>query len=150
MNTTSLLLNGQTAASFSLLPERKRATLTTLYSRPTPTRTATAPTAYSLISSPPTPRLGGSSPAKRPDHKRSPASISRESPGWYNTEDGMTLDDFAERLNSLIGRFERWQGKCAQNVVMALMRPTPIVLFVFNPVALVLWMVVLWLWLVRG
>jgi hypothetical protein len=52
----------------------------------------------------------------------------------------MTLDDFAHRLNTTTKRIERWQGACAQNVVMALMRPTPIVLFLFNPVSLVLWM----------
>jgi hypothetical protein len=57
----------------------------------------------------------------------------------------MTLDDFAHRLNTTTKRIERWQGACAQNVVMALMRPTPIVLFLFNPVSLVLWgLVVVW------
>ena len=57
------------------------------------------------------------------------------------------MDDFAKRLNGVIGRFEQWQGRCAQNVVMALMRPTPMVLFVFNPISLMLWIVVLVWWL---
>lgn len=60
----------------------------------------------------------------------------------------MTLDDFAQRLNTMLGRFEQWQGQCAKNVVMALFSPTPVVLFVFNPLALMLWVVlaVCWWW----
>jgi hypothetical protein len=130
MNTTSLVLNGRTAVDISLMPERRAASLTTIYPKSS--------------SSPLSPTLFGASP-KRPGHKRSPPS--RDSPGWYNTEGGMTLDDFAARLNSLIGKFEQWQGKCAQNVVMALMRPTPIALFVLNPIALVLWIALFAWWL---
>lgn len=80
---------------------------------------------------------------KRPPHKRHP---SRDSPGWYNTEDGMTLDDFAQRLNTTLSRLEQYRGRCAQNLVMALMRPTPLVLFVFNPMSLVVWIVVGVVW----
>jgi len=61
------------------------------------------------------------------------------------------LDDFARRLETRVKRFEIWRGKSAQNVVMALMRPTPVVLFLFNPIALVLWVVLLiWWWSSSG
>lgn len=117
MNTTSLLLNGRTATSISLLPERQAATLTTLTVR-----------------------------RQRPAHKRaSPSTPNRNSPGWYNTDGGLTLDDFARRLNTRISKFEQWQGRCAQNVVMALMRPTPVSLFLFNPMALLIYLgLVVW------
>ena len=119
MNTTSLVLNGRTAVSIAQLPERQRATLTTL----SPSTKARRP-----------------APAKR--------QLSRDSPGWYNTEDGMTLDDFAKRLNTTLSRIEQFQSRCAQNVVMALMRPTPLVLFVFNPICLIVWVVLLVWWIV--
>jgi hypothetical protein len=138
MNTISLVLNGRTAADITMLPERQRATLTTIYARQ-----------LSSSSMPPTPSLSGrstpSSPPKRPQqHKR---QYSRDSPGWYNTEGGMTLDDFAKRLNTNISKFEQWQGRCAQNVVMALMRPTPMVLFLFNPISLFIWILVALCWI---
>ncbi|EMC91848.1 hypothetical protein BAUCODRAFT_152212 [Baudoinia panamericana UAMH 10762] len=128
MNTTSLLLTGRTAADISLLPQRQAASLTTIYHH--------KKTAPSSSSSP-----------RKPAIKRTPTST-RDSPGWYNTEGGMTLDDFAARLNTTLSRFEQWQGKCAQSVVMALMRPTPIMLFVLNPVALMIWLALVgwWLW----
>lgn len=62
----------------------------------------------------------------------------------------MTLDDFAKRLNTTISKFEQWQSRCAQNVVMALMRPTVVVLFVFNPISLLLWVVLMVWWLSGG
>ncbi|KAK4543594.1 hypothetical protein LTR36_005489 [Oleoguttula mirabilis] len=54
----------------------------------------------------------------------------------------MTLDDFAKRLDTTLSRLQQFQGRCAQNAVMALMGPTPLVLFLFNPVTIVVWLVV--------
>ncbi|KAF2764987.1 hypothetical protein EJ03DRAFT_355292 [Teratosphaeria nubilosa] len=133
MNTISLVLNGKTAADIALMPERQRASLTTLY-RPS-----------SLITPSASPSLSArSSPSKRPQARR---QVSRDSPGWYNTDGGMTLDDFAKRMNTYMSRFEQWQSKCAQNVVMALMRPTPIVLFLFNPISMLVLLLVAAVWL---
>lgn len=124
MNTVSLVLNGRTTADLAQLPEKQRATITTLFSTP-----------------PSSPLLG----PKRPPHKR---QLSRDSPGWYNTEGGMTLDDFAERCKTTLSRCEWWVGRSGQNVVMALMRPTPLLLFFLNPVSIFLWVMVflVWMW----
>lgn len=127
MNTISLVLNGRTAADIALLPEKQRASITTLYSH--------RPLTPGSIKSRPT----------RPTHSR---QSSRDSPGWYNTDGGMTLDDFAKRLDTTLSRVEQWQGRCAQNVVMALMRPTPIVLLVFNPISVILYIVLVCWWVV--
>ncbi|KAH9807838.1 hypothetical protein Tdes44962_MAKER06354 [Teratosphaeria destructans] len=133
MNTISLVLNGKTAAEIALMPARQRASLTTLY-RPS---SLTTPSASPTLSA-------RSSPSKRPQARR---QVSRDSPGWYNTDGGMTLDDFAKRLDTYMSRFEQWQSKCAQNAVMALMRPTPIVLFLFNPISMLVWLLVAAVWL---
>ena len=122
MSTTSIVLNGQTSptttAEFSPLPPTQP--LLRSWSFPTTTFTHPKP--------------------KRPAYtKRQP---SRDSPGWYNTEDVPTLDDFAKRLESKLSRLQQWQTRCAQNVVMALMRPTPVVLFLFNPITVLIWLMV--------
>ena len=62
----------------------------------------------------------------------------------------MTLDDFARRLDTTLSRLEQWQARCAQNMVMALMRPTPLIIFVFNPVCLMLWLALAVWWFVRA
>lgn len=128
MNTASLVLNGRTAASIALLPERQRSSIT-MISRPK------LQSSYSSSS-------GTTTPTRRPPHKR---RTSRDSPGWYITDGGMTLDDFAKRLNTTLSRIEQYQGRCAQNVVMALMGPTPLLLFIFNPVTIFLLVLIWWL-----
>ncbi|TKA35905.1 hypothetical protein B0A54_12352 [Friedmanniomyces endolithicus] len=92
-------------------------------------------------------RQNTSPPRQRPPYKRSSSSSSRSS-GWYDTTRNPTLDDIAARLNTSLSRFEQWQSRCAQNVVMGLLGPTPVVLlFVLNPVGLVVWGVLLgWWW----
>jgi hypothetical protein len=45
---------------------------------------------------------------------------------------------------------EIYQGRCAQNIVMALLRPTPLVLFLFNPICLLLvWLCVVVWWFAK-
>ncbi|KXL45137.1 hypothetical protein M433DRAFT_124 [Acidomyces richmondensis BFW] len=119
MNTTSLILNGRTAANL-LLSERQKAIVATLYAR-----------------RPLNPSSGRSKTCRQV----------RDSPGWYNTQDNLTLEDIARRLETRISRFEQWRSTCAQSIVMALMRPTPVVLFLFNPVAMMLWVTILCWWL---
>ena len=82
----------------------------------------------------------------RPQTRR---QTSLDSPGWYNTEGGMTLEDFTLRFTTYQKRFERYQNRCAQNIVMALIGPTPVALFVFNPIALLIWLLV-GIWVVAG
>ena len=132
MNTTSLLLTGQPApAQLSYSPF----TLALLPSSLTTSRPSTPPSS------------GSSTPLRRrPYQKRRP---SRDSPGWFLTDHNPTLDDFASRLNTALARFERYQNRCAQNVVMALIGPTPVVLFVLNPLSLLLWMALGVWWLTR-
>nr|POE72389.1 hypothetical protein CFP56_12262 [Quercus suber] len=136
MNTVSLVLNGRTAADIALLPERQRSSITTIHARPHLSRSS------SYLSSP------RGSPRSKPSRPTPSRQISRDSPGWYNTDGGMTLDDFAKRLNTTLSRFEQWQGRCAQNVVMALMRPTPIALLVFNPISVLLYVLLICWWVV--
>lgn len=147
MNTLSLVLNGRTASEISVLPERQRSSLTRLTRKFS--SSISLPTLATFGSAPPSPLLSGAS-ALRSSRPGSSRRSSRDSPGWYNTEHNPTLDDFARRLETRMKRFEIWRGKSAQNVVMALMRPTPIVLFLFNPIALALWFVLLVWWLSSG
>lgn len=74
---------------------------------------------------------------------------SRDSTGWYLDHDTPTLEDFAMRAQTLAKRMERYQNQCATNIVMALMRPTPVVLLLLNPLAIVLWVVVAVAWAFR-
>jgi hypothetical protein len=92
-------------------------------------------------SSPPSPTLSGASTPRRPGSVRSNSS------GWYTpNENNLTLEELAKRMNTRAKRLEIYQGRCAQNIVMALLRPTPLVLFLFNPICLMLvWLcVVIW------
>jgi len=59
----------------------------------------------------------------------------------------MTLDDFSRRLDTRLSKIERYQSKCAQNIVMALMTPTPVALFLLNPISLLIWMVLAVWWI---
>lgn len=179
MNTLSLVINGRTASDISLIPARQRSSLTTLPTRKSLSRTFSDLSTFSLgepaTSAPPSPMLSGQStprpstagsmrpgssgswhpfsrsgsmtPTLRPGSSR---SSSKGSPGWYNTENNLTLDDFARKLNTRAKRFEIWQGRCAQNVVMALLRPTPLVLFLLNPLCLILYVVLAVYWLSSG
>ncbi|KAK1809180.1 hypothetical protein LTR12_016473 [Friedmanniomyces endolithicus] len=123
-----------TSLALALLPQRQKPEPP----RPNPSPTTTTP-----------------APRQRPPFKRSSpsttASSSSTSSGWYDTTRNPTLDDIAARLNTTLSRFEQWQSRCAQNVVMGLLGPTPVVLFVLNPVALAVWGLVLgWWWMVSG
>lgn len=149
MNSLSLVLNGRTAADIALLPEKQRASIISLppsrralFAR---TRTMSASTISS--SAPPSPALSGASTPRRPG---SSSKTSTPGSGWYNQENIPTLDDYARRLNTASKKIEIWQGKCAQNVVMALMRPTPIVLFALNPICLILYVVLGVWWMASG
>ena len=150
MNTSPLTLNGRTTADIAILPERQRANLKSslrpkLYSSMTfsegTAQSGSRPKLSSSLSYSGRPTL-----PKRPSYRR---QASRESPGWYNTEGGMTLDDFAKRLDTTLSRIEQYGTRSAQSVVMALMTPTPIALFIFNPVSLLIWLVVAIWWLSR-
>lgn len=87
-------------------------------------------------------------PPSRPSyHRRAPST---DSPGWYlSSESTPTLEDFATRSQTLLKRFERFQTRCATDVVMALMRPGTMVLFVLNPVAIMLYIALAVAWAVR-
>ncbi|GIZ41331.1 hypothetical protein CKM354_000463800 [Cercospora kikuchii] len=165
MNTLSLVLNGKTDAYIRSLPTDSRdlisivhlpAAKSTKAQRPSLARSAyteypaevrsqrfsfsrsfsfseTMPSLTStIVSSAP------SSPtSSRPGSRR---SSSRGSPGWYSKEGELTLEDFAKKLQTRSKKFEVYMGKCAQNVVMALFAPTPlVVLFLLNPISLILW-----------
>nr|OQO20990.1 hypothetical protein B0A51_13005 [Rachicladosporium sp. CCFEE 5018] len=83
-------------------------------------------------------------PNARPGLSRSGSS------GWYDTTDAPTLEDFASQAQTWAKRIERYQQRCATNVVMALIGPTPVTLLVFNPLSLLLWLVVVLLvWWLR-
>ncbi|TKA38752.1 hypothetical protein B0A54_08716 [Friedmanniomyces endolithicus] len=127
-----------TPLALALLPQRQKPQ----QPRPNPSPTSTTP-----------------APRQRPPFKRSSPSTtsssstssSSTSSGWYDTTHNPTLDDIAARLNTTLSRFEQWQSRCAQNVVMGLLGPTPVVLFVLNPVALAVWGVLLgWWWMGAG
>ncbi|KAK3113879.1 hypothetical protein LTR53_008396 [Teratosphaeriaceae sp. CCFEE 6253] len=100
---------------------------------------------------PPSPPKPPAAPPRRPQPPRAPSSRSSDKAGWYHTADNLTLDDFAARLDTTLYRLATWQTRCAQNVVMALMGPAPLVLFALNPMALVVWAAMLVWWVVgRG
>ncbi|KAF2165932.1 hypothetical protein M409DRAFT_23663 [Zasmidium cellare ATCC 36951] len=150
MNTISLVLNGRTAADIRLLPEKQRASITTLPPSRRPffahARTMSSSSTISTITSPSL--SSGTSTPRRPGSSSSRTSTPGS--GWYNTENNPTLDDYARQLSTVSKKIEIWQGKCAQNVVMALMRPTPIVLFALNPICLILYVLVGVWWMARG
>lgn len=56
------------------------------------------------------------------------------------------LEAIARRLNTAGKRLERFSGKCAQDVVMALMRPTPMMLVALHPVVLMVVLVAVVWW----
>jgi hypothetical protein len=152
MNTTSLILTGQTAheLTFGSVLFHKYAAMgmTTTLTR-TPTDLKRTPTMSRSGSRSSSRDSASSSSTIRPgSHRR---TYSKDSSGWYNAEDNLTLEDFAARLDSMQGRVEQWISQCATNIVMALFRPTPLVLFLFNPVCLlfIAFMVVIWM-LFRG
>ncbi|KXT09305.1 hypothetical protein AC579_2861 [Pseudocercospora musae] len=149
MNTVSIVLNGKTASYIRSLPEKERSTIRSPPAlSPSPLASTRQPhfsfmrtlTDMSMTSSlPPSPSLR---PKSRPHARKSSYS-----PGWYTpNEYNFTLDDFARKLNTRSKKFEVWAGRCAQNVVMALFSPTPIVLFLFNPIALIVWLGLGWWW----
>lgn len=123
MNTTSLFLTGRPEATFSILssPVRSNQTL--------PNTASTSPTS--------TP---SSSPRIRPRQLR---RVSSDSTGWYLDADTPSLKDFEVRAQTYAKRLERFASRCATNVVMGLMSPAAVVLFVFNPIMLVLMVLVL-------
>ncbi|KAF2723884.1 hypothetical protein K431DRAFT_301403 [Polychaeton citri CBS 116435] len=73
---------------------------------------------------------------------------SRDSPGWYNTAEGLTLNDFADRNKTFLKRCEKYSSDCATGVVMALLSPTPtVLLIVLNPAVLIFGMLLGLYWL---
>ena len=153
MNTLSLVLNGKTSTHLRSQPnQRDLITLTHIPSkRPSLSRasyteypTQTTPTQKRFSISRSLSGFSVSTISSSPSHSR---RSSRGSPGWYSKEGELTLEDFAEKLKTRSKRFEVYMGRCAQNLVMALLSPTPLMLFLFNPISLVCW-VVLGLWMV--
>jgi hypothetical protein len=69
--------------------------------------------------------------------------VSTDSTGWYLDADTPSLKDFEVRAQTYAKRLERFASRCATNVVMGLMSPVAVVLFVFNPIMLVLMILVL-------
>lgn len=115
MNTTSFLLTGRPADMFAIIsPVAKSST--------TP---ASSPS---------------SSPRLRPRHLRRTSS---DSTGWYLDADTPSLKDFEKRAQTLVKRIEKFLSRCATNVVMGLMSPAAVALFLFNPITLVLLIVLL-------
>ena len=123
MNTTSLFLTGRPAATLSILSSPVRSNQT-LPSTPSTTPTSTP----------------SSSPRIRPRQLR---RVSSDSTGWYLDADTPSLKDFEVRAQTYAKRLERFASRCATNVVMGLMSPAAVVLFVFNPIMLVLMVLVL-------
>lgn len=123
MNTTSLFLTGRPAAVFNIISspiKSKSAVLNTPSTTPT--------------SSP------SSSPRIRPRQLR---RVSSDSTGWYLDADTPSLKDFEVRAQTLAKRLEKFANRCATNVVMGLMSPAAVVLFIFNPIMLVLMVLML-------
>lgn len=158
MNTICLLLTGHTTPldlTLGPLLLHKLQSNNNAMSTTTITRTPTDLKRFSSRqSTPSTPTLSRASSTSststiRPtsSHKR---SRSKDNLSWYTPSENPTLEDFAERLNSLEKRVERFVSQCATNIVMALLRPTPMVLFFLNPVTLiaVIFMVIIWLTLI--
>jgi hypothetical protein len=120
MNATSFLFTGRPAvAGFTIISS--------------PTNTTTSSQSTTPTSSP------SSSPRLRPKHLR---RVSSDSTGWYLDADTPSLKDFEIRAGTLAKRLEKFANRCATNVVMGLMSPAAVVLFVFNPVMLVLMVLV--------
>jgi hypothetical protein len=124
MNTTSLFLTGRPAATLTILSSPIKSNSTTLPSNPSTTPTSTP----------------SSSPRIRPRQLR---RVSTDSTGWYLDADTPSLKDFEVRAQTYAKRLERFASRCATNVVMGLMSPAAVVLFVFNPIMLVLTVLVL-------
>lgn len=124
-------------------------TITTTSQRPTHTRSKTwspIPIHFPAMSTGTLSRTSSSSSLTlRPSSRGSNASNSTiattiYSTGWYNAdEENMSLEKIAERLNTYAARFERFLGVCAQNIVMALFRPTPLLIFLLHPLLLIVW-----------
>jgi hypothetical protein len=113
MNTTSLFLTGRPAGTFAIL---------------------SSPVKSNQTSTP------SSSPRIRPRQLR---RVSTDSTGWYLDADTPSLKDFEVRAQTYAKRLERFASRCATNVVMGLMSPAAVVLFVFNPIMLVLMVLLL-------
>ncbi|KJY01948.1 hypothetical protein TI39_contig269g00014 [Zymoseptoria brevis] len=146
MDTTSLVLNGRTTNDVppSCTQERRSSILRSFSTPMLPSLSAlNAVNLAKLGSAPSSPTFSGASTPRRPGSARSNSS------GWYTpNENNLTLEDFAKRLKTRSKRLEIWQGRCAQNIVMALLRPTPLVLFLFNPVCLLMvWICVMVWWM---
>lgn len=118
MNTTSLLLNGRPASLFSIVSSPARSS-SAVASTPSTTPTSTP----------------SSSPRVRPRQLR---RVSTDSTGWYLDHDTPSLKDFEVRAQTFAKRIEKFASRCATNVVMGLMSPAAVVLFVFNPIMMVL------------
>jgi hypothetical protein len=123
MNTTSLFLTGRPAGTFAILSSPVKSNHTI------PITPSTTPTS--------TP---SSSPRIRPRQLR---RVSTDSTGWYLDADTPSLKDFEVRAQTYAKRLERFASRCATNVVMGLMSPAAVVLFVFNPIMLVLMVLLL-------
>lgn len=94
--------------------------------------------------------LASSRPPSRSTTMSSPqrTSSSLSKTGWYNSDPEHTsLEKITERLNTYAGRFERFLGLCANNIVMALFRPTPLVVFLFHPLLMIVWGILALCWL---
>lgn len=168
MNTTSLVLNGKTLARIRSQPNSHRGDLvaacmhqhhllrTSNTQHPLQSPTSSSPplsiiSLATIITSPPPPppTSPASSSSRRPSHPHRSAS-SKSSPGWYSKEGELSLEDFAEQLKTRRKRFEVYMGRCGQSVVMAILfSPTPLVLFLLNPISLMVWMVV-GVWMLWG
>jgi hypothetical protein len=125
MNTTSFL--------FTVRPAVAGFTIISSPSKSNPNNTITSPQSTTPQTSP------SSSPRLRPKHLR---RVSSDSTGWYLDADTPSLKDFEIRAGTLAKRLEKFANRCATNVVMGLMSPACVVLFVFNPVMLVLMVLV--------
>lgn len=176
LNTLSLILNGKTDANIRSLSTHSRDLISIVHLPATktesqgPSRVCSGYTGYHAETRSPIFSFSGlfsSSEAmpsltstmitsasslpfsSRPSSRRHAA---RGSPGWYSKEGEFTLEDFAKKLQTRSKKFEVYMGKCAQNLVMALFAPTPLlVLFLFNPVSLILWTILGFWWLMgRG
>jgi hypothetical protein len=123
MNTTSLFLTGRPAATFTIL------------SSPVKSNSAVPITPSTTPTSTPS-----SSPRIRPRQLR---RVSTDSTGWYLDADTPSLKDFEIRAQTYAKRLERFTSRCATNVIMGLMSPAAVVLFVFNPIMLVMMVLLL-------
>jgi hypothetical protein len=122
----------------SLLPPFRPANLAfTIISSPSKSNPNTTTSSPQTTTPTPSP---SSNPRLRPKHLR---RVSSDSTGWYLDADTPSLKDFEIRAGTLAKRLEKFANRCATNVVMGLMSPAAVVLFVFNPVMLVVVLVLL-------